>query len=310
MSEQIVKGKAPWLMKEVTPLLITLAIGLAGAGIAIVTGINELRWVYPMTGPTIMAVIGLGLTAFLWNVNRNRKRKSTLMAELKNDPAYNVRVWMVSPNKQKWKGRLNNKVGVNEFPLVGKHRVELEDVLSTQVLVFRYATGKQGIIPVRFLRDNEDIALYVAKARALSEWVTNKEVDAVLDEYLPEISAEDAVLSEEQREIVDASETVEVEEEDTWDESAVYGERSDLADEIPLSARYKNVRRIAYPNDEEEEEKTVGEQVVEQLDAAERKQAEEEQATFDSAFSNLGLFDDAGNASKSITIDIPSTTDK
>lgn len=294
MAETTVKGKAPWLLGEITPILITFALGAGSLVLGLTNAFN-------LTGGIIGAVIGIGLALFLVYVNAGRKKKSTLVAELKNDRKYGIKVWMVKPNKVKWNGKLD-ATGKNSANLVGGYRVTLDDVQGTKTLVFHVAKGRQFLIPVRFFRDNTQVATYFAEARNLSNWKTTPEAEAIFKEFLPVVSKTEGVVEEENEDpaiVFEDEETNAVDYED-WDEEEVYGQKAGL--EVP-DREYRVTQFITYPD--LPEDKTVGEQVTDQLDAHERKAIEDIEKEL--ATPTPDIFGLDGKGKSSITIDLGDT---
>lgn len=295
MTEKTVKGKAPWILGEIVPILITTAIG---AGAIILGLIGQFNLVGAVSG----AVVGFGLTLFLLYVNASRKRKSTLVAELKNDPKYGLKVWMVKPNKNKWKDKMDY-AGTNSVNLVGKYKVVVEDVLGTQTLVFQVSKGKQFILPVRFLRDNSILAKYVAEAKNASSWTVSTEADEVFKEYLPVITQNTTVETVLPPEDEEGEEDVAVEDEEgevAWEEE-IYGQY----EPEKIEKEYRVTKFITYPDIEED--KPLVEQVDAAIEARERQIIADADKKMNIPTPDLLGF---GENNTSITIDLPEVDKK
>lgn len=155
MSKKIVFGRASWTLGELLPIILTLGFGL----LSLSTVFTEM---WPVELARIGMIVGFGLTIYLVIVNWNRKRKSTIFAELENDDKYNVSVWMRKPLKHKWNGKLDH--GENKGALLDTKRISMISVMSTRVIMFHLADNKQLYVPVRLLQENREARLYIVEA--------------------------------------------------------------------------------------------------------------------------------------------------
>jgi hypothetical protein len=157
MSEKIVSARAKWVLQEIIPVILTLGIGL----LSLFLGITE---TFTLSGAIIGMVVGFGLMIYLLFENGKRKRRSTLFANLKNDENHNISVWMRKPNKDKWKGKLDE--GKNSGDLAETSYITFEDVLGTRVAVISLRKDKKVYIPTRLIEDNDETRLYLVDAIA------------------------------------------------------------------------------------------------------------------------------------------------
>lgn len=155
MTEKIISSKAKWNLQELIPVIIMLGIGL----FALYMYISG-TWLIEMS--IIIGLFGFGLFAWLTYLNLHRKWKSTLFAELGENDKFDLSVWMRKPLKTKWNGKIDE--GKNKIPLTETRFVFMESILSTRVIVFNYAKGKNFYLPVRFVKENEELRLYLVDA--------------------------------------------------------------------------------------------------------------------------------------------------
>lgn len=157
MSEQIVSSKAKWVLQELIPVILTLGIGLLSLFLCITEKIT-------LAGSVIGMVAGFGLMLYLLFENGKRKRRSTLFAKVSNNDKHTLSVWMRKPNKDKWKGRLDE--GKNSGDLNEATYVAFESVMGTNTVVVTLNKNKKLYIPVRLIEDNDTVRLYIVDAIA------------------------------------------------------------------------------------------------------------------------------------------------
>lgn len=155
MSEKLISSRAKWNLQEIIPVIIVLGLGL----LALYAYISEL---WPSELAIIGMIVGFGLVVYLFGLNFNRKRKSTLFADLKNDDKFGISIWMRKPLKHKWNGKLDK--GNNEASLANTRFVVMDSIMSTRVMVFNTGKGKNLYVPVRLVTENEEARLYLIEA--------------------------------------------------------------------------------------------------------------------------------------------------